>query len=216
MLKVSSPQPQVQEPQPEPVPMQEPPMQGEDPMNGGVPSMETDGMPLTGDEPNPYEADFDAGVDADEKNDPKRFIQQLTGKLSQSLRSYNEQLPQPDADLNKYVAGMIVKQATDGLSQEDVTEILDKVKNDEEIEEPSNGEENNQGANPQEQNAPQEEPQQQGPMSNEGLCRNKRNSQISELYKEFTDCKDDGSHLSPGQRQQGGYQSKPLTPPRFK
>ena len=28
---------------------------------------------------------FDAGVEADEDEDPKRFIQQLTGKLSQSL-----------------------------------------------------------------------------------------------------------------------------------
>ncbi|MBP5455578.1 MAG: hypothetical protein J6Y37_03700, partial [Paludibacteraceae bacterium] len=47
---------------------------------------------------------FDPGVEANEDEDPKKFIQQLTGKLSQSLRSYNSQLPRPDADLCKYVA----------------------------------------------------------------------------------------------------------------
>ncbi len=77
-----------------------------------------------------FEADFDAGVDANEEDDPKKFIQQLTGKLSQSLRKYNEGLPQPDAELSKYVAGMIIKQAVDGLSQEDVSDIMSKVEND--------------------------------------------------------------------------------------
>lgn len=80
---------------------------------------------------NQFDADFDAGVEANEETDPKRFIQQLTGKLSQSLRKYNEGLPQPDADLNKYVAGMVVKQCVEGLSQEDVTDILNKLDNDE-------------------------------------------------------------------------------------
>jgi hypothetical protein len=77
-----------------------------------------------------FEADFDAGVEANEEDDPKKYIQQLTGKLSQSLRKYNEGLPKPDAELSKYVAGMIIKQAVEGLSQEDVTDIMDKVEND--------------------------------------------------------------------------------------
>lgn len=76
---------------------------------------------------NQFDTNFDAGVEADEETDPKRYIQQLTGKLSQSLRSYNEGLPQPDADLSKYVAGMIIKQATEGLSSEDANDILKKV-----------------------------------------------------------------------------------------
>lgn len=80
---------------------------------------------------NQFDANFDAGVEANEEADPKRFIQQLTGKLSQSLRKYNEGLPQPDADLNKYVAGMVVKQCIEGLSQEDVNDILKKIDNDE-------------------------------------------------------------------------------------
>ena len=39
---------------------------------------------------NEFDTNFDPGVEADEEQDPKKFIQQLTGKLSQSLRKYNE------------------------------------------------------------------------------------------------------------------------------
>jgi hypothetical protein len=38
----------------------------------------------------------------------------------------------PDADLDKYVAGMVVKQCIEGLDQEDTKEILDKINSDEE------------------------------------------------------------------------------------
>lgn len=64
-------------------------------------------------------------------SDPKRYIQQLAGKLSQSLRKYNEGLPNPDVDLNKYVAGMANDAAVEGLSPEDVEEIINKIKSDE-------------------------------------------------------------------------------------
>lgn len=74
-----------------------------------------------------FDADFDPGVDADEDDDPKRYIQQLAGKLSQSLRKYNSEQPRPDADLCKYVVGMTAAQAVEGLSQDDVNEILDKI-----------------------------------------------------------------------------------------
>ena len=57
----------------------------------------------------------------------KKYIQQLTGKLSQKLRDYNSSLPEPDADLNKYVAGMILKQSVEGLSEEEKNEIIKKV-----------------------------------------------------------------------------------------
>lgn len=92
------------------------------------------------DEPNQFDTNFDPGVEADEQNDPKHFIQQLTGKLSQSLRSYNSELPQPDIDLSKYVAGMILKQTTDGLSPDDKNEILNKVNGDGDDKEPQIGE----------------------------------------------------------------------------
>lgn len=78
-----------------------------------------------------FDNDFDAGVEADEENDPKRYIQQLTGKLSQKLRDYNETLGTPDVDLNKYVAGMVVKQAVNGLDDTERGEIIKKINTDE-------------------------------------------------------------------------------------
>ena len=107
-------------------------------------------VPMANDD-NPYDTNFDAGVDADEEEDPRTYIQQLTGKLSQSLRAYNEDRPQPDTDLCKYVAGMINKQASAGLSEKDVKEILDKIEAGEEFEEPdgdiSNGDEDDNADN---------------------------------------------------------------------
>lgn len=93
------------------------------------PPMDGDNQVSMEDE-NEYDSNFDAGVDADEDNDPKRYIQQLTGKLSQSLRKYQEELPTPDSDLDKYVAGMILKQTTNGLNDEDTKEILGKMNGD--------------------------------------------------------------------------------------
>lgn len=74
-----------------------------------------------------FDTNFDAGVDADEQTDPKKYIQQLTGKLSQTLRNYNQN--QNDPDLNKYVAGMIATQAANGLADNDKDEIIDKIQN---------------------------------------------------------------------------------------
>ena len=109
-------------------PMQDTSMGGMEDPSMGMPQMDPTGMggvPTMGQ--NPFDSNFDAGVEADEQSDPKHFIQQLTGKLSQSLRSYNSNLPQPDADLAKYVAGMILKQTTEGLTDEDKNEVLNKI-----------------------------------------------------------------------------------------
>ena len=92
-------------------------------------------------EVNPYDSDFDAGVEADENEDPKHYIEQLSGKLSQSLRSYQDGLPKPDADTAKYAAGMVIKAAIEGLSQEDVKDILSKLDDNENDE----GYENDEG-----------------------------------------------------------------------
>ena len=108
--------------------------------DGQMSPMDINGM---GDN-NEFDTNFDPGVDADEEQDPKKFIQQLTGKLSQSLRKYNENNGQPDADLNKYVAGMITKQAMEGLSQDDADEIIDKIKADEDFS-MEDGDRENQG-----------------------------------------------------------------------
>lgn len=122
----------------------------EPPMDGGFDGGMMDGggmgegdpnMPVMDDGmQNPFDSNFDPGVEANEEEDPKRFIQQLTGKLSQSLLEYNKSLPQPDTDLGKYVAGMIIKQAIEGMSQEDKTDVLNKINNDEQPQEPQGDE----------------------------------------------------------------------------
>lgn len=103
----------------------------------GVPNMPNEPMPndmgmAPQDDMGGMEGDemggFDAGVEADPESDPKKYIQQLTGKLSQELRKYNDEQPNPDEDLNKYVAGMIIPQASKGLTDKGKNEIIKKVK----------------------------------------------------------------------------------------
>lgn len=86
-------------------------------------------MPDAGNEemPTDFDSNFDAGVEADEETDPKRFIQQLTGKLSQSLNSYNNENGEPDTELGKYVLGMLVKQGVKGMDEKDKKEIIKKI-----------------------------------------------------------------------------------------
>lgn len=106
-----------------------------DPSMGDNPGMPMDGtMPEDGatppaDEgmPSDFNSNFDAGVEADEETDPKRFIQQLTGKLSQSLNSYNNENGEPDTELGKYVLGMLVKQGVKGMDDKDKKEIIKKI-----------------------------------------------------------------------------------------
>lgn len=82
--------------------------------------------------PSNFDSNFDAGVEADEETDPKRFIQQLTGKLSQSLNSYNNENGEPDTELGKYVLGMLVKQGVKGMDETDKKEIIKKINTSEE------------------------------------------------------------------------------------
>lgn len=104
-------------------PMGQPPM-GQDPnmINGGM------GMENGPEDMEDMDGGFDAGVDADPVEDPKKYIQQLSGKLSQELRKYNNEAEQPDEELNKYVAGMIIPQATKGLTDKGKREIIGKLK----------------------------------------------------------------------------------------
>lgn len=159
--------------------------------------------------PNQFGADFDAGVEADEEQDPKKFIQQLTGKLSQSLQKYNDNNGQPDVDLNKYVAGMITKQAMKGLSEEDAEEIIDKVKADEDFSMDDGGNEqqpqdSQMGDNMQQQGQdmmPQDDMQQQPPM-NENFFKRQRGKQIREIVNGVL-----GNHEEDTPRQQPKYGS---------
>ena len=85
--------------------------------------------------PSDFDSNFDAGVEADEETDPKKYIQQLTGKLSQSLNSYNNENGEPDTELGKYVLGMLVKQGTKGMDDKDRKEIIKKINsNDSDLE----------------------------------------------------------------------------------
>jgi hypothetical protein len=72
---------------------------------------------------------FDAGVEADEESDPKKFIEQLTGKLGQSLRKYNEDQGQPDFDLEKFAVNSLLSATHTGeMDAEDQKDIIKKVK----------------------------------------------------------------------------------------
>ena len=100
-------------------PMDDTEMNGE--MGGEMPDAGNEEMPTD------FDSNFDAGVEADEETDPKRFIQQLTGKLSQSLNSYNNENGEPDTELGKYVLGMLVKQGVKGMDEKDKKEIIKKI-----------------------------------------------------------------------------------------
>jgi hypothetical protein len=95
---------------------------------------------------------FDAGVEADEDTDPVKYIQQLSGKLGQSLRQYTEDEGQPDFDLEKFAVNSVLSATHTGeMDKGDQRDIINKVKgsgNDEgsgeeeisaDIEEPTSG-----------------------------------------------------------------------------
>ena len=72
---------------------------------------------------------FDAGVEADEESDPKKYIEQLTGKLGQSLRKYNEEQPKPDFSLEKFAINSLLSAThTSEMDSEDQKDIINKVK----------------------------------------------------------------------------------------
>jgi hypothetical protein len=72
---------------------------------------------------------FDAGVEADEESDPKKFIEQLTGKLGQSLRKYTEDQGEPDFELEKFAVNSLLSATHTGeMDAEDQKSIIKKVK----------------------------------------------------------------------------------------
>ena len=179
-----------------------PPM--DDPMMGG----DSDGMDM-GNDDSAFNTNFDAGVDADENTDPKKFIQQLTGKLSQSLRKYNNDLPKPDEELSKYVAGMILKQTTDGLTDSDKKDIIDKVN--------GNGSDNDSGDDmtPMEDQSMdmQDDMGEENPMM-EGFNRRKL---INELFQELTTVNDKtNSKIADRPLKNVGFKKKPFTAPSMR
>ena len=71
---------------------------------------------------------FDAGVEANEEEDPKKFIEQLTGKLGQSLRKYTETQGNPDFELEKFAINSLLSAThTAEMDDEDKKDIIKKV-----------------------------------------------------------------------------------------
>ena len=175
------------------------------PMNDNQPPMGDDGMNSE------FDTNFDAGVDANEQEDPKKFIQQLTGKLSQSLRKYNNEQPQPDAELSKYVCGMIVKQAIEGLKPEDVEDIMKKIKSDDDFDNdtPEDNQLNNNGGS--EDMQPQTDQPEQMPM--ESLNRN-HNQKIEEIFQDLISTEKEDTIERPLKRT-NSFRHKPFTSPNF-
>ena len=113
--------------------MSQDPMMGNQGMDGGFDQMnpEMGGDPNAFDggeaeEFNQFDSNFDAGVEADEETDPKRYIQQLTGKLSQSLNKYNDEQGN-DEGLSKYVGKMILAQAAKALDDSGKKELIKAI-----------------------------------------------------------------------------------------
>jgi hypothetical protein len=128
--------------------MGQPDMMGDQGMDGGF---DTQMNPEMGGDPNAFEGgnqeefnqfdtNFDAGVEADEETDPKRYIQQLTGKLSQSLNKYNDEQGE-DEGLSKYVGKMILAQAAKALDEKGKKELIKAINTTETEEDESLGEE---------------------------------------------------------------------------
>ena len=115
---------------------QMPPMDYDNNMNNEVPADNEDenDQNFSMNNDSDYDTNFDAGVEADEDTDPKKFIQQLTGKLSQSLNTYNNENGEPDVELGKYVLGMLIKQGTKGMDETDKKELIKKMKSNNESE----------------------------------------------------------------------------------
>lgn len=105
------------------MPMDDPNMIGD--QGGMEDGMVDEPMPNDGNNgESQFDTNFDAGVEADEETDPKRYIQQLTGKLSTTLNSFNNDNGEPDEGLCKYVGKMIVKQAAKGLDDAGKKELI--------------------------------------------------------------------------------------------
>lgn len=69
---------------------------------------------------------FDAGIDVDENEDPKKYIEKLTGKLAQKLRDYNG--TETDNELNKFVINSLIPASVPQMDEDDAGDVIKKVK----------------------------------------------------------------------------------------
>ena len=128
----------------------------------------------TGSSDKPFDDEpFDAGVEADEESDPKKFIEQLTGKLGQSLRKYTEEQGQPDFELEKFAVNSLLSATHTGeMDSEDQKDIISKVKKSgkgDDLAEPSDDEEVDVDVNVDDTEQPAEEPTEEPSSDDENL-----------------------------------------------
>jgi len=72
---------------------------------------------------------FDAGVEADEDESPEKFIQQLSGKLGNSLRKYSDERGEADFELEKFAINSVISAThTAEMDEDDQKDIIRKVK----------------------------------------------------------------------------------------
>lgn len=166
---------------------------------------------VSNDNDNRYNSHFDAGVDADEEKDPRTYIQQLTGKLSQSLRKYNKDRNNPDVDLCKYVAGMINKQASEGLSEKDVEEIVGKIEagrnNPDDVDNNDNS-----GTDPESGDITNKEDSNNGDLNAESISRDE---DIEEVFNDIINTNNEAQYLNNSDNNIS-FKKKPFMPPSFK
>ena len=201
VLKVGNSQPQM------PV---EPNMGITDPNMGGEMPMGDEMMdPNMGNQGgSEFDTNFDAGVEADEDEDPKKYIQQLTGKLSQELGKYNNELGEPDVELSKYVGGMIVKQVAKNLDDSSKKELIKKINTTDSVEgenlgDTSLGDENLETDSVDDVN-----------LQSESYVLNKKD--ISKLFEDFNVTnKENDDNLNINKEVKTKNSSKPFIAPKF-
>lgn len=95
-----------------------------------LPDADSFADPEAGSTEKPFDEEpFDAGVEADEDESPEKYIQQLSGKLGQSLRKYTEEAGAPDFDLEKFAINSVLSATNSGeMDQQDQSDIIAKVK----------------------------------------------------------------------------------------
>lgn len=133
MLKIKKPQsdqsPQAPAPMPQgnvPLPPMNNPAGGMEPPEGNPPMDEpTDDAipPVNG----PDDSVPGNGIENDAD---KEEIQSMAGKLAAKLKEYNSRNGHPDADLSKYVAGVINDAAVKNLPDDEVSKIIKKIESE--------------------------------------------------------------------------------------
>lgn len=114
-------------------PAEEPAMPATDDLDfGGAEETPNAAPPAAPAQPAPAEPNMpDASAEPDEseeQSDPKKYIEKLTGKLGQSLRTYTQNQGQPDFELEKFAINSLLSAThTAEMDDSDKKDIIKKV-----------------------------------------------------------------------------------------